>query len=139
MIAPATCMPTSSIAGDSVAKPDSRQEIDLQPGPHQGTQRARSNIARRRKATNSAKSAPNAATDRDHVVGHIEDALLGDRPVEKPELISFPCEPTRREIAALSVIVGRCASPRERVQCAIAAFAAPQWANRLYPFDLPPV
>src|SRR6266852_3572964 len=34
-------------------------------------------------------------------------------PVEKPELIPFPSEPTRREIAAFSVIVARCGVPKE--------------------------
>jgi hypothetical protein len=38
---------------------------------------------------------------------------VGDRRVEKPELLSFPSEPTRREIAAFSVVVARCAIPQE--------------------------
>jgi hypothetical protein len=49
------------------------------------------------------------------VVWHIEDALrgtIGDRRVEKLEPISFPREPTRREIAAFSVIVARRCVPQ---------------------------
>jgi hypothetical protein len=59
-----------------------------------------------------------ATAYRDQVIGDIEDTLLatiGDRLVEKPELISFPSEPARREIAALSVIVARCGVPTERL------------------------
>jgi hypothetical protein len=39
------------------------------------------------------------------LIRHIEDALratIGDRPVEKPEFIPFPSEPTRREITTFS-------------------------------------
>ena len=60
---------------------------------------------------------PTATAYSDQVIWHIEDALratIGDRLVEKPELISFPSEPTRREIAAFSVIVARCGVPKER-------------------------
>ena len=69
------------------------------------------------KATMLTRLAPAGSARRDQVGWHIEDALsatIGDRLVEKLELISFPSEPTRREIAALSVIVARCGVPRER-------------------------
>ena len=59
---------------------------------------------------------PTSTTHRDQVIRHIEDALratIGDRLAEKPERISFPSEPTRREIAAFSVIVARCGVPNE--------------------------
>ena len=42
-------------------------------------------------------------------------ATIGDRLVEEPKLISFPSEPARREIAALSVFVARGGVPRERL------------------------
>jgi hypothetical protein len=54
----------------------------------------------------------------DQVIWHIEDALcatIGDRRVEKPERVSFPSEPTRPEIAALSVIVARCGVAKENL------------------------
>ena len=60
--------------------------------------------------------APAGSARRDQVGWHIEDALratIRDRLVEKPELISFPSEPTRREITPLSVIVARCGIPKE--------------------------
>src|SRR5947209_5890823 len=59
-----------------------------------------------------------ATTLGDQVIRQVEDALsatIGDRLVEKPVLIPFPREPTRREIAAFSVIVARCGVPRERL------------------------
>jgi hypothetical protein len=65
---------------------------------------------------------PTATAYNYQVIGHTEDTLLatiGDRLVEEPELISFPSEPTRREIAALSVIVARCGVPTERLSRAI--------------------
>jgi hypothetical protein len=60
--------------------------------------------------------APTATANRDQLIWHVEDALratIGDRLVEKPELIPFPSEPARREIAALAVIVARRGVPRE--------------------------
>jgi len=68
------------------------------------------------KATILTRLAPAGSARRDQVGWHIEDALsatIGDRLVEKPELISLPSEPTRREIATFSVIVARCGVPRE--------------------------
>jgi hypothetical protein len=62
---------------------------------------------------------PTATAYSYQVIGHTEDTLLatiGDRLVEEPELISFPSEPTRREIAALSVIVARCGVTNERLR-----------------------
>jgi hypothetical protein len=56
---------------------------------------------------------------RDQVIWHIEDAwraTIGDRLVEKPEPISFPGKPTRRKIAAFSVIVARCGVPKRRLR-----------------------
>jgi hypothetical protein len=65
------------------------------------------------------RCAPTATTHTDQVIWHIEDALratIGDRLVEKPEPISFPGKPTRRKIAAFSVIVARCGVPKERLR-----------------------
>ena len=63
--------------------------------------------------------APATIADGDHVGWHIEDALstpIGDRLIKMPELISFPREPTRREIATFSIIVARCGIPIERLR-----------------------
>ncbi len=63
--------------------------------------------------------ASTATADRDQLIWHIENALcapIADRLVETPELTPFPCEPTRREIAALSVIVARCGVTNERLR-----------------------
>ena len=71
-----------------------------------------------RKATKLTQLAPTAITYRDQVIWHVEDALcttVGDRLVEKPEFIPFPSEPTRREIAAFSVIVARRGVPQEHL------------------------
>ena len=70
------------------------------------------------KATMLTRLAPAGSARRDQVGWHVEEALsasIKDRLVEKPELISFPSEPTRREIAALSIIVARCGIPKERL------------------------
>ncbi len=63
--------------------------------------------------------APAGSARRDQVGWHIEDALratIRDRLVEKPELISFPSEPARCEIAAFAIIVARCGVPRGRLR-----------------------
>src|ERR1700730_956583 len=67
---------------------------------------------------NAVRLPPTATTDRKQAIWHVEDALcatIGDRRIEEPELISFPSEPTRPEIAALTVIVARCGVAKENL------------------------
>ncbi len=59
-----------------------------------------------------------AAAYGDQLIWHVEEALLatkGDRLVEAAKFIPPPSKPTRREIAAFSVIVGRYGIPGERL------------------------
>jgi hypothetical protein len=67
-------------------------------------------------AVNQAAGQVRNTTLSDQLVWHTEDALsptIRDRLIKKPELVSFPSEPTGREIAALPVIIARCGVPKE--------------------------